>query len=88
MISNLAQVSAGFRQEFVAAFDRIFDTWLEDMDSYIELSGETREQYRAIHRRIPLLHRNGSNYLVSPASERLYRTPAEHFPRFAPYTAE
>lgn len=88
VISNLAQVSADFRQEFVAAFDRIFDTWLEDMDSYIELSSETREQYRTIRRRIPLLHRNGSNYLVSPSNERLYRVPAECFPRFAPYAAE
>ena len=87
VISNLSMVTAAFRQEFVATFDRIFETWLEDMDSYIELSGETREHYRAIHRRIPLLHRDGNDYLISPLSERLYRTKAELFPRFAPYTA-
>lgn len=87
VINNLALVTSAFRQEFFTTFDRIFDTWLEDMDSYIELAAETREHYRAIHRRIPLLHRNGLDYLVSPVNGRLYPITAGQFPRFAPYNS-
>ena len=85
VISNLAQVTLEYRSQFFSAFDQIFSTWLEDMESYIELSAETREHYQALHRRIPLLHRNGQAYLVSPASERLTRISPQQLPRFTPY---
>lgn len=85
VISHLPEVTSVYRREFFAAFDRIFEVWLEDMDSYIELSLETREHYTEIRRRIPLLHRNGYDYLVSPTSERLYRVTSDRFPCFAPF---
>jgi hypothetical protein len=88
VISHLPMVTAEYRAQFFSTYDRIFSTWLEDMDSYIELSIETREHYAAIHRRIPLLHRDGEAYLVSPLSERLTRTPITAFKRFAPYQHE
>jgi len=87
VISNLSLVTAEYRREFIAAYDKIFETWLEDMDCYVELSAETREHYLSGHKRIPLLHRNGRAYLVSPRTERLYRVSALQFPRFAPYAA-
>jgi hypothetical protein len=55
------------------------------MDSYIELSVETREHYAAIHRRIPILHRNGEAYLISPLSERLTRASINAFKAFHPF---
>lgn len=85
VISNLSMVTAEYRLQFFSTFDHIFSTWLEDMDCYIELSVETREHYAAIHRRVPLLHRNGGAYLISPLSERMVRTPISGFKRFAPY---
>jgi len=85
LISNLPLVSKEYRDQFFATFDQIFATWLEDMDSYIELSAETREHFAAIHQRIPLLHRNGAAYLISPLSERMTRTPITAFKRFSPY---
>ena len=86
VISNLPMVTAEYRRQFFNAFDRIFSTWLEDMDSYIELSSEIREHYTAIHRRIPLLHRNGGAYLISPVSEKMVRTPIHTFKKYAPYS--
>jgi hypothetical protein len=85
VISNLAAVTADYRREFFNTFDHIFSTWLEDMDSYIELSVETREHYAAKHRRIPLLHRNSGAYLISPLSERMVRVSVNAFKPFHPY---
>mgnify|MGYP001104458071 CR=1 FL=1 len=85
VISNLSMVTAEYCQQFFSTFDHIFSTWLEDMDCYIELSAETREHYAAIHRRVPLLHRNGGAYLISPLSERMVRTPISGSKRFSPY---
>lgn len=85
LISNLPLVSKEYRDQFFTTYDQIFATWLEDMDSYIELSAETREHYAAIHRRIPLLHRNGAAYLISPLSERMTRASITSFKRFSPY---
>lgn len=85
VISNLAAVTADYRREFFNTFDHIFSTWLEDMDSYIELSVETREHYAAKHRRIPLLHRNSGAYLISPLSERMVRVSVSAFKPFHPY---
>ena len=44
-----------------------------------------RVAFTARHRRIPLLHRNGQDYLLSPGSERLTRVNAVQFKRFGPY---
>jgi hypothetical protein len=85
VLSNLSMVTMEYRRQFFAAFDTIFSTWLEDMDSYIDLSAETRENYAAIHRRIPILHRNGEAYFVSPLSEHMARTPIHSFKAFHPY---
>jgi len=35
--------------------------------------------------RIPLLHRNGKAYLVSPSSERMRLIAPEKLPKFGPY---
>jgi len=85
VISNLQLVSDAYRSEFIHAFDKLFEIWLEDLDCYAELSAETREHYLTARRRIPLLHRDGSACLVSPESERIYQVPAQDLPRFKPY---
>jgi len=85
VISHLDQVTAEYRREFVLTFDKLFSTWLEDLDSYALLSEETRDHYAALNRRFPLLHRNGHEYLVSPKSEKLTRVKASVLKRFSPY---
>ena len=85
VISNLGEVTAAYRQEFVRTYDELFAQWPQEFESYVLLSEEARERFAARRRRVPLLHRNGGYYLVSPGSERMQRVAAERLPRFGPY---
>ena len=85
VISNLAVVSQTYRQQFIRTYDRLFDLWLEEFNSYIALSEDMRDHFVERRRRIPLLHRNGGDYLISPKSERMQRVPPERLPKFGPY---
>lgn len=85
VISHLDQVTDGYRGEFIAFYDDLFNTWMDEMDNYAALSEAMRDQYAARRRRFPLLHRNGGFYLVSPTNERIYRLDATSLPSFGPF---
>ena len=85
VISHLAQVTGAYREQFVATHDRLFAFSQEAFDSYQLLSENMRAHFQSHRRRIPLLHRNGGYYLVSPGSERLRRADPADLPRFGPY---
>ena len=87
VISHLESVTQAYRQAFVRVYEQLFALWEEDFDSYAATSEEMRDYFAAQKRRIPLLHRNGNNYLLSPASERLQRVEPAQFKRFGPYQA-
>jgi hypothetical protein len=87
VISNMAQVSAAYREQFVNTHDRLFAFSQPAFESYQLHSQHMREHYAALRRRIPLLHRNAGFYLLSPVSERLQRIPAGRLPRFGVYQA-
>ena len=85
ILSHMDQVTREYRQEFIKTFDMIFSYWMDDFDSYAALSEEVREHYLAIHRRIPLLHRNGSAYLISPRNETLKKIDIKELKAHPPY---
>jgi hypothetical protein len=85
VISHLAQVTSTYRREFCAFYDEIFAGWEEEFDSYAGLSEMMREHFSANGRRIPILHRNGGTYLLSPGSDRLRRIDPDRLPQFGPY---
>ena len=85
VISNLKQVTDRYRREFCAFYDGMFALWEEEFDSYAGLSEMMREHFAARKRRIPILHRNGGAYLLSPGSGRLRRVDPDRLPRFGPY---
>ena len=85
VISNLELVSAVYRRGFVAVYDEIFAQWQEDFDSYAVYSEQARGYFAESKRRLPLLHRNGGFYLVSPGSERMQRVSPQRLRRFGPY---
>jgi hypothetical protein len=87
VISSLDQVTTAYREEFVRAFDGLFNLWPAELDSYANLSEEMRAVFATRRRRIPILHRSGHTYLLSPSSERLRRVEASQLPRFGPYRA-
>jgi hypothetical protein len=88
VISNLAQVTDRYREEFVRFYDSLLANWPDEHEGYAALSEEMREQFAARRRRIPILHRRGGYYLLSPASERLERISPQRLPRFGPYRQE
>jgi hypothetical protein len=85
VISNLGRVTDVYRREFVATYDALFEQYPQDFDSYAILSDQMRAHFIEQRRRIPLLHRNGGYYLVSPASGRRRRVKVENLPKFGVY---
>jgi hypothetical protein len=85
VISRLDEVSESYLQEFIQAYDSLFDLWVEEFNSYIIRSEDLRAHYAVLKRRIPILHRDGGYYFLSPASERLQRVTPAQLPRFGPY---
>ena len=85
VISNLARVTANYRQQFITFYDDLLAKWPTDYESYAGASEDLREEFANKKRRIPILHRNGGFYLLSPRSERLYRIDPARLPRFGPY---
>jgi hypothetical protein len=66
----------------------MFSLWPEEFESYAALSQDMREAFAKKRRRIPILHRNGGLYLLSPASERLEWTEFARLKRFGAYIDE
>jgi hypothetical protein len=85
VISNLAEVTPTYREEFLRTYDRIFALFQEEFEKYAYHSELLRTEFIKRRKRFPLLHRDGGYYLVSPASERLKRTAPSQLPRFGVY---
>jgi hypothetical protein len=85
VISNLAKVTRRYREEFIHIYDKLFALFQDEFEQYAYHSELMRDQFAQRNRRFPLLHRNGSYYLVSPKSERLQRIAEDRLPRFGVY---
>jgi len=85
VISNLGEVPKTYREQFIETHDRLFAFSQDIFESYYIHSERMREHFAALRRRIPLLHRNGGFYLLSPASQRLTRVEPERLPKFGFY---
>lgn len=88
VISNLARVTETFRSEFIQTFDELFNLWPEEMDGYASYSEQMRDYFAGRKRSIPILHRRGGFYLLSPRSERLRKVDPGQFRRFVPYRSK
>jgi hypothetical protein len=85
VISNLGLVTAHYRQEFLQVYDTLLAHWADEFESYALKSEQARDFFAAQGRRLPLLHRNGGYYLVSPRSERMARVDPARLSRFGFY---
>lgn len=88
VISHLEAVTPAYRQEFIQVYDDLFTRIPNEFESYAGTSEEMRDHFASQNRRIPLLHRNGNAYLISPRSERLTRVDSLKLPRFGFYKTE
>lgn len=77
LISNLSTVTAQFQSEFFAAFDEVFINMPDEWDSYRNLAASMRRVFGRWKRSIPLLHRNGNCYKISPSSGCLRQASLE-----------
>ncbi|NJC98335.1 MAG: hypothetical protein C3F07_00590 [Anaerolineales bacterium] len=85
VISNLSRVTRKYREEFVRTYDHLFALFQGEFDSYAHHSERMRNHFSAHKRRIPILHRNGKFYLVSPVNERVELISPEKLQKFGPY---
>lgn len=85
VISNLNVVTDEYRRQYIETYDQLFAVWDEEFESYADYSAAMREHFAGLKRRIPIIHRNGGTYLLSPGSERLRKADPARLPRFGPY---
>ncbi len=85
VINNLQAVSEAYRQEFVAAYDRLFELLPDEAETFRQFSTRMRRSFGQRRRAIPLLHRDGQDYLVDPGSGRLDPVELASLPKFGPY---
>jgi len=85
VISNLDQVTDAYIEGFIATYETIFPDYPEEKEAFRYHSSVMRRIYSRRKRAIPLLHRNGNTYKVSPGSGRLTKIHRDSLPRFGPY---
>lgn len=85
VISNLDRVDDAYREQFVRAYERLFELMPGEQDSFRDHAERLRAEFVAAGRRIPLLHRDGADYLVEPVSGRLERQDARRFSKHGPF---
>jgi hypothetical protein len=85
VISNLAAVTQAYLAKFIAAYESLFEAVPEEAETFFHHSRRMRRRFGQLRRAIPLLHRNGNAYKITPGNGRMRRVPAESLPRFGPY---
>ena len=85
VISNMQVVTDEYKQQFLQAFEIIFERIPGEFENYQYHSEVMRDTFNEPRRAIPLLHRNGFAYKISAHNERMRRVPVESLPKFGPY---
>lgn len=85
VISNLRVVTPEYIQQFVTTFDTLFAQQPEERQAYARHSLFMRRRFARQGQAVPLLHREGGVYKVSPHHEGMRRVHAEILPKFGPY---
>ena len=85
VISNLQVVSSVYKAEFIAVYDSIFEHVPGEYENFRYHSIMMRRIFGRRHRAIPLLHRNGSAYKITPRNGRKRKVPVDTLPKFGPY---
>ena len=85
VISNLQVVTGDYRTQFVAAYDHLFERMPEELEGFRHHSKVMWRVFGRQKRAVPLLHRNGWAYKITPRNGRKRRVPIEKLPAFGPY---
>jgi hypothetical protein len=85
VISHLSRVTPGYLAEFMRAYDRLFKLIPEELANFRHHSNVMRRHFGGLNRAIPLLHRNGVYYKVTPRNGRMRRVDPSSLPKYGPY---
>lgn len=85
VISNLQIVTREYLLQFVTTYDLLLQNRPEERQSYREHSAKMRRVFSRWKRSIPLLHRDGGFYWITPGTGQLTPTLPGEFPRHGPY---
>ncbi len=85
VISNLQVVTPQYRQQFFAAYDELFERYPQEREGYRLLSSSMRRVFSRWGRSVPILHRDGNAYQVTPKNGKLRQVEAESFPKHGVY---
>jgi hypothetical protein len=85
VINNLDQVSKRYRSEFTSAHETLFKTYPFELDNYRYHSIIHRRVFGKRKEKIPLLHKNGGNYLISTQNNKLQPVDLASLKKFGPY---
>lgn len=85
VISHLDVVTNEYRSEFLQVFDYLIKEFPEEREIYRNFSIMMRRSFGRKHRTIPLLHRNGNAYKISPGTGKMRKWDIHKFPKFGPY---
>ncbi len=85
VISHLDVVDAKYLSEFIAVYDEILSTLPDEFEAFRSYSITQRRVFGRKHRAIPLLHRNGGMYKISPGTGRMRKVLARKLPAYGPY---
>lgn len=85
VISHLETVTDEYRREFTAAYDTLFEWYPEEREAFRQHAIRVRRVFGRGRRVIPLLHRDGGTYKISPKTARMRRVKPEDLPAYGPY---
>jgi hypothetical protein len=85
VISNLSIVSKEYLEEFIRTFEAVFERQPEEKASFAHFSVVMRRVFGRAKRAIPLLHRSGKAYKITPRNGRMRQVPVEKLPRYGVY---
>jgi len=85
VISNLQKVDRAFIDEFIAAYEMLFDKDPEEFDSYRDQSISMRRVFSRWRRPIPIIGRDGGYLKELPRGRGLVPAKASEFRRLGPF---
>ncbi len=85
VMNNLQIVSPTFVQKCIRTFDELFERLPDEMETFRQFSARMRRAFGRRHRAIPLFHRKGGFYKITPRNGRGRRAAPEKYPKQGPY---
>jgi hypothetical protein len=85
VISHLDVVTQEYRTQFIATYGTLFDHYPFERENFRHQSIMMRKVFGRQKRAIPLLHRNGKDYLMSTSRSRLQPFDLSRLPQHEPY---